>query len=485
MFALLCFVAIWHGTVSDRATHAGISGALVSNGTLVISTDPAGHYTLPTAGPFIFLVQPAGYRVAGDANHVPQFYRRVTDAPGVADFELTKVPQPDRYTALVFTDPQPANDREVGYLDRTLSQPLAAGAAQRYQFGITLGDVTYDRPDLYPAINASLGRLGIPWFSVNGNHDLELGQAGEAAVQSYETTFGPSTYAFYWGKALFIALNDVRHLGGPRYLGGLRADQWAFLESMLRHTSRDVLVVPFFHIPLFSPDPTNAETFRLADRVRLFALLRDRPNVLLLSGHTHYTRHVFYTNAEGWYGAAPLHEANLAAACGGFWGGAPDENGIPIATMSDGTPPGYTELMIDGTKAQVAYRPARHPADDQLAVHAPKAIAPQQGYISYYANVYDGHDGWTIEGRVDDRGWLPLRRVLGWDPTYTAAYLAQDSADHPPTAPRLPDPAICYHLWRAYLPGDLALGQHTLTVRATSPDGPVYQQSQTVTVEKP
>ena len=291
----------------------------------------------------------------------------------------------------------------------------------------------------------------------------------------------PSTGA----RTLFIALNDVRHLGGPRYIGGLRADQWSFLEAILRHTPRETLVVPFFHIPLFSPDPSNAETFRVMDRQRLFALLRDRPNVLLLSGHTHYTRHVFYTKAEGWNGAAPLHEANLAAACGGFWGGAPDENGIPIATMSDGTPPGYTELTIDGTKAEVAYRAGRRPADDQLAVHAPKVIAPKQGYVSYYANVYDGHDGWTIEGSVDDRGWLPLRRILGWDPTYTDAFLAQDSADRPPSTPRLPDPAICYHLWRAYLPGDLAEGKHTLTVRATSPDGPVYQQSVPITVEKP
>jgi len=486
MFPLFFFAAILHGTVSDHSTHAGIAGALVSNGSTIAVTDAAGHYQLPSAGDFVFVIQPAGWRVPTSESQVALFYRRVAERADSADFELTRSPQPENFFALVFTDPQPATPREVSYLDRTLAQPLAAAhASEQFQFGLTLGDVTYDRPDLYPAITASLGRIGIPWFSVNGNHDLNLGTAGEGAVAAYEAAFGPSTYAFYWGHALFIAINDVRHQGGPRYLGGLRPDQWSFLEALLNHTSKDTLIVPFFHIPLFSPDPSNAETFRRADRARLFALLRDWPHVLLLSGHTHYQRHVFYGPADGWQGATPLEEANVAAACGGFWGGPPDANDIPIATMSDGTPPGYAILTVHGTAAQIAYRPGRHAADDQIALHVPAVIAPKQGYISFYANVYDGHDGWTVEARVDERGWLPLRRVLAWDPSYATAYLAQDTAERPPNTPRLPDPTICYHLWRSVLPSDLTLGEHTLTVRAQSPDGPAYSASQTFRVAHP
>jgi hypothetical protein len=490
-FVFLAF--LWHGTVSNPLTHAGIAGVLVSNGSAMVLTDARGRYELPAAGDFVFLIQPGGWQVRASADHVPQFYRRAGDevervtlntlsrSAGTADFELTPVPDPENFSALVFTDPQPASPREVSYLDRGLARPLAAAhASDQYLFGITLGDVTYDRPDLYPAITAALGQIGIPWFSVNGNHDLNLGSAGEGAVAPYEAAFGPSTYAFYRGHALFIAINDVRHQAGPRYLGGLRPDQWDFLTALLNHTPKDTLVVPFFHIPLFSPDPSNAETFRWTDRARLFALLRDRPHVLLLSGHTHYVRHVFYGAAEGWNGSAPLHEANVAAACGGFWGGPLDAEGLPIATMSDGTPPGYAVLTVHGTTAQIAYRPGRpQPGGrDQLALHVPDVIAPKQGYVSFYANVYDGHDGWTVEARVDQRGWLPLKRVLGWDPTYAAAYLAQDRATAPPSTPRLPDPTICYHLWRAFLPGDLAIGKHLLTVRASSPDGPTFSASQ-------
>ena len=103
--------------------------------------------------------------------------------------------------------------------------------------------------------------------------------------------------------------------------------------------------------------------------------------------------------------------------------------------------------------------------------YAPEAVAPRQGYVSFYANVFNGHDGWTVEARVDERAWGPIRRILGWDPTYTEAFLAQDSASRPPSGPRLPDPVVCYHLWRGMLPADLPLGRHVLQVRATDPSG--------------
>ncbi len=109
-----------------------------------------------------------------------------------------------------------------------------------------------------------------------------------------------------------------------------------------------------------------------------------------------------------------------------------------------------------------------------MALHAPEAVAPGQGFVSFYANVFNGHDGWTVEARVDDRAWNPIRRILGWDPSYAADFLAQDFLDRPAPGVRLPDPVVCYHLWRGALPADLPPGGHVLYVRATDPDGQVY-----------
>jgi hypothetical protein len=99
-------------------------------------------------------------------------------------------------------------------------------------------------------------------------------------------------------------------------------------------------------------------------------------------------------------------------------------------------------------------------------------VAPRQGYVSFYANVFNGSDGWRVEARMDERAWNAVPRTLGWDPSYAEAFLAQDSVPRPAAGPRLPDPAICYHLWRGSLPADLPMGRHTLYVRATDPEGP-------------
>src|SRR3546814_3204879 len=112
------------------------------------------------------------------------------------------------------------------------------------------------------------------------------------------------------------------------------------------------------HIPLF--EPAGRDTFRDADRERLFALLRDFPHVLVLSAHSHTQQHWFHDTATGWHGAQPLHEYNVGAACGAFWSGVKDADGIPDATMADGTPNGHATLKVSrGGRYALAWHPAR------------------------------------------------------------------------------------------------------------------------------
>jgi hypothetical protein len=461
-----------------------LASVAVSNGREVVLTDASGAYHLPDRpGARVFVVKPRGWRSPVDASELPLFYGKDGSGPR-ADFPLTRSEEGDTLHVLVFTDPQPSSAEQVGYLSRGVVDHVGppAGVA----FGVTLGDIVYDRPDLFSAVNGCLARIGVPWFNLPGNHDLALGTPDEgAAVAPFESVYGPSTYAFHAGPALFVALDDVRPLGGPRYIGGLTSGQFTFLENLLPLARPDEWVVLMMHIPLFSPDPSGTEGFREADRLRLFRLLRDRPRVLVLSGHTHYQRHVLHGPGDGWLGRAPLHEYNVAAACGGFWGGPRDSDGIPVSTMWDGTPPGYALLGLEGDRVSLDYVPARLPADRQLVIHAPKTVAPGQGFVSFYANVFNGYDGWTVEGRVDRRAWNPMRRILGWDPTYAHAFLTQDAADRPVAGPRLPDPAVCYHLWRGALPADLPPGRHLLQIRATDPQGRSYLSEQTLAVAEP
>jgi hypothetical protein len=459
----------------------GLPSVEVSNGADVAVTDAAGAYRLPDRpGAGVFVIKPRGWHPAADAGGLPRFHLPAGDH---ADFALVRSGEPDDMSVLVLTDPQPATPAEVGYLDRGVAARI--GRRTDVALGVTLGDVVYDRPDLFGAVTAAISQVGVPWYSIPGNHDLELGTPDEAAaIAPFESAFGPSTFAFHAGPALFIGLDDVRPLGGPRYIGGLRGDQFQFIAALLARSPPGEWVVVMMHIPMFSPDASGTVGFRPADRLRLFAMLRDRPRVMVLSGHTHYQRHVEYGAPDGWMGAKPLHDYNVAAACGGFWGGPRDADGIPVSTMWDGTPPGYAVVGFRGDTVALDYFPARLPADRQISLHVPLALRPRQGYVAFYANVFNGHDGWAVEARVDDRAWNAVRRSVGWDPTYAAAFLSQDTGT-PVAGTRLPDPVVSYHLWRGYLPADLPLGQHVLHVRATDPLGKVFTADRSFAIANP
>ena len=64
----------------------------------------------------------------------------------------------------------------------------------------------------------------------------------------------------------FVVLDNVIHQPGasPAYIGGLRDDQFAFLQAYLATLPRDRLLVLAAHIPFFDPDPAR-ETFRRAE----------------------------------------------------------------------------------------------------------------------------------------------------------------------------------------------------------------------------
>jgi C terminal of Calcineurin-like phosphoesterase/Calcineurin-like phosphoesterase/N terminal of Calcineurin-like phosphoesterase len=473
-----------NGNGTHDAGEPGLESVAVSNGVDVVLTDGTGAFKIADRpGARIFVIKPRGWRPAVDASNSARFYSPPDSVS--FDFPLVKADERDDMRALVLTDPQPESATEVDYLARV----VAAGIGHRpdLAFGVTLGDVVYNRPDFFPAVSAAEEKIGIPMYSLPGNHDVNMGTPNEqAAIASFESALGPSTYAFHAGPALFIALDDVRPLGGPRFIGGLRDDQLEFVGNVLRYAKPGEWVVLMMHIPLFRMDaPYVADSFRQADRLRLFEMLKGRERILILSGHTHYQRHEVHGADDGWTGTAPIHEYNVAAACGGFWSGPLDASGIPAATMSDGTPPGYAIIGFEGDHVAMDYFPWRGPADHQMEIQSPDAVAPRQGYVSFYANVFNGHDGWTVEARVDDRAWKGIPRILGWDPTYAAEFLAQNSTAHPTATKRLTDPGLCYHLWRGILPADLPLGPHMLFVRATDPQGKVFSSQRPLDIVAP
>ncbi|HEX6314877.1 MAG TPA: calcineurin-like phosphoesterase family protein [Gemmatimonadaceae bacterium] len=474
-----------NGNATRDKGERGLAGVKVSDGVQVVATDDEGRYSLPVVdGRTVFVIKPAGYGIPPRADGTPDFWRHVrTQAgpelkyggipvqdAGCRDFALLPQDGPKpMLDVLVFADPQVKSLVDVDYYERdVVASVLAGGRRAQAAFGISLGDIVNDDLSLYPALNRATATMRIPWLHVPGNHDLDFdAPRDEDSLLTFRNSYGPDTFAWEEGDTVVIAMDDVVYRPQTRdYIGGLREDQFAFLDAYLATVPKNKRIVVGVHIPFFDAAP-DRETFRRADRKRLFAMLREFPHVLLLSGHNHTQRHVFHGTSSDWHGAMPLHEYNVGAACGAFWSGVKDAQGIPDATMADGTPNGFATLRI---AADRSYRLAWHPArdvDTQIALHAPGVLRrgswPGTGV---YANVFMGRDDTRVEFRIDEGEWRPMQRVDRADPRVVAENMRDDTTDALRGYDRLPEATPSRHLWRGSLPTDLAAGEHRITVRA-------------------
>lgn len=468
---------------SDEAPLAGIG---VSDGTGIASSDARGMFAGLRAGTghAVFVIRPAGYRPTAPAAGVPAFWRPAADGDGRCDFGLQREHRaPGDLRVLVFSDPQVADLHQVGYFERGVV--AAARAGGRADLGLTLGDLVDDETALYPALDRVIATLGVPWLHVPGNHDVDAGARDDAtSLTAYHHAYGPDTYAWEEREAVFVLLDNVIAMPGsrPAYVGGLRESQFAFLQRFLAEVDPARRVVVAAHIPWFdTAAPGRAPTVRAADRERLFALLQRFPKVLLLSGHRHSQRQFFHDAATGWHGATPLHEYNVGAASGAYWSGAKYADGVPDATMADGTPNGFATLVVaaDGG-VRLAWHPARLRRDDPastsiMGLHAPKVLR-QGAYPAWgvYANVYMGHDGTRVDYRIDGGEWKPMARVEAPDPRLLVENARDDLSDTLRGRDRSPEAEPSPHQWRGTLDTRLPVGVHRVEVRVFDDEGHVH-----------
>ena len=480
----------------------GITEVAVSNGTDVALTDVSGKYRLPAGDDcIVFVIKPTGYQTALDTFNLPQsyylhkpagspdsFYKGVEPTgalPASVDFALYKYDEPETFTALLFGDTQPYNEQELEYLRRGIIAEAQniRGAA----FGITLGDLVGDRLDLHHPYKQAIRQTGLPWYNVMGNHDMNYDATEDRlSDESFEACFGPNNYAFNYGKAHFIVLDDILYphpLTGKGYWGGLRDDQLTFVANDLAHVPHDRLIVVSMHIPLI--DSEGEEAFRDADRQALYGLLKDYPDVLFLSAHTHIqTQHVI-GKAQGVDREKPIHEYNVGTTCGDWFSGILDDKGIPVSTMRDGTPAGYAFLRIDGNRYVLDYKVTGKPNDYQLSLYHPKTVPFRRSTsASLSADFFMGSPEDTVEYRIDEGAWMKMQRAKEFDPAYYRYVQDWDYLEHLVPGRRPSNPVICSHLWKVRIPTALPVGEHRIEVRAKDRFGRVHTARSAYRIEE-
>lgn len=478
----------------------GLSDVQVSNGIDVVTTDQSGRYELPLQEDnIIFVIKPAGYAFPLDETNHPKFYHihkpkgsPVLKFAGVAptgklpkslDFPLHKVEESDTFSAFIFGDPQAYNLDELDYFARGIVNE--AKERKEPVFGISLGDLVGDDLSLHPAYKKVIGEVGVPWYNVIGNHDLNFDVVNDSlADESFERVFGPANYSFNVGNAHFMILDNIIYphpTTGKGYQGGFREDQLLFIENNLKHVDKNKLIVLAFHIPL---NPNNGSSFRIEDRKRLFELLKDFPNTLSMSAHTHYQQQIFYNNQHDWHGSKPHHEYNVGTTSGDWYSGKLNGVGVPVSTMRDGTPKGYALLKVKGNTYNFDYKVAGE--DDSYGIHVfgPAVVSSKNSRrYSLYANFFIGAENDVVRYRINDSEWKNMERVEIADPQYTKDVLEFDGASAFIAGKRPSDPVKSTHLWKLKLP-KLEEGKQRISIEAVDMFGRTHTTVKVIDVVK-
>ncbi|MGZ0655291.1 calcineurin-like phosphoesterase C-terminal domain-containing protein [Coraliomargarita sp. W4R53] len=474
----------------------GIADVAVSNGQALVITDANGAWSLPydDEDTIFFVIKPSGWMTPVSEDQLPRFYyihkpagasinlgyegvKPTGTLPASIDFALVKAEESEEFSVVLFADPQPSSIKQVNYVaDGVISELIGETGAK---FGVTLGDIVHEKLDLLAPSNANVGLLGIPWYNVIGNHDVNvMARVDKDSDETFHRFYGPNYYSFNYGAVHFVVLDNVDWHGntgssGRRrpYRAGIDPDQLTFVENDLALVPDEKLVVLMMHIPIYN--------LVEQDKQKLFRLMEKRSHILSMSGHTHMHSHHFLGEDDGWQGQEPHHHIVNGAVSGSWWKGAKDGRGIPHATMRDGTPNGYSVIQFDGSQYMLDFKAAGSPVEYKIGVFAPNEVdLAQAGDAFVYVNVFNGSERSEVKLRLDGQGaWLTMEKVLESDPHYVAAREREKDASR-----KLNDPVPSTHLWKANIFEELTSGSHYIDVEATDMYGRTFQARRIIRV---
>jgi hypothetical protein len=498
-------------------TEEGIAGIAVSNGIDIVQTNESGAYELPVSDDaIVFVIKPKDWMTPLNKDNLPQFYylhkpngypenfiykgvEPTGELPEEINFPLMSEKSSEEFKMVVFGDPQPYNIQEVDFLAEDIITELID--RDDLEFGMTMGDIVGDNLDLFSPLNQAVAKIGIPWYNVLGNHDVNYMAPNDMlSNETYERVYGPATYAFVYGDVHFIVVDDVIHnaeVGSRGYVGGLRPDQITFVSNYLSIVPKEDLVVLTMHIPLAQ----HGDSFRKSDQVKLFELLNEFPNTLSISAHTHvHDNRFFHQGSYGWKQATPHHHYNVGTTSGSWWNGMRNETDVPHTMMRDGTPNGYSFISFNGTEYIIDWKIAGRPADHQMNIHVPRGIVAQSIDTTLLTvNFFNGSEQSQLEFRIKGlTEWQKMEKVDKYDPYYLKIderwnnikklglqelWEADSSLSGQPfPGTDMPRPRISTHLWEANIGTDWPEGRHIIEVKATDRYGRTFTAYQTMRV---
>ena len=346
-----------------------LSGVTVSDGYNCAVTGSDGRYYLNTNlvdRDYVFVSTPSGWS-APVSDGLAVFWKFLKeckrDSDGKykeVDFTLNKISNPERFTMLIFADPQPRSKGagwdnmayhsldccEDMYRDM---KDLVSTISGRPVYGMGLGDIVHRDFSLLPAYKKGLSNTGIACYNVIGNHDHDVKMPDDkTACKTYEAILGPSNYSFNLGKCHFVVLDDM--IAPDQSTGrerdncdtGLTEEIWQWLQNDLATVPFDRILMVCAHSPMFrlqgGGERSGARHY--ADYKNLFSKYS---KVYAWAGHTHTTCN--YVDKSN-----PVIETHtLTRVTGALW--------TNEFLGANGTPRGYVVFDYDNGDVRWKFKP--------------------------------------------------------------------------------------------------------------------------------
>lgn len=285
-------------------------------------------------------------------------------------------------------DPQVDDSTEMGYARRSVYRELRG--RRDLDMCIFLGDLVNDNMSLLPESVGVVDSLPYQCFMVPGNHDRDVYRSPKSSVyrqrdlSTWRKAVGYVDTSFVRGNVRFVLMNNVRpsDSGMTDYVGGFTDRQKHWLDSVLNRGVGETRGRKPSHVggtPALTILATHIPFSQMKGRDSVLALIPDISRLLFVSGHTH-----FVSRDDS------IPELIAGAACGSWWRGVRDSDGIPYALQSCGAPRGYfiADIHRDGTY-DLSYKCIGRPASEQLSAWAVPNDSTGRSY-RLYINVFGG-----------------------------------------------------------------------------------------------
>lgn len=285
-------------------------------------------------------------------------------------------------------DPQVDDSTEMGYARRSVYRELYG--RRDLDMCIFLGDLVNDNMSLLPESVGVVDSLPYQCFMVPGNHDRDVYRGPKSSMyrqrdlSTWRKAVGYVDTSFVRGNVRFVLMNNVRpsDSGMTDYVGGFTDRQKHWLDSVLNRgvgETRGRKPLRVCGTPALTILATHIPFSQMKGRDSVLALIPDISRLLFVSGHTH-----FVSRDDS------IPELIAGAACGSWWRGVRDSDGIPYALQSCGSPRGYfvADIHRDGTY-DLSYKCIGRPASEQLSAWAVPNDSTGRSY-RLYINVFGG-----------------------------------------------------------------------------------------------